>query len=184
MIKYKKGNIFDLIYDNKYDIVLHGCNCFCKMDDGINLQFAQNFPEVLYADFQTEFADKTKLGTFIEVNISRFEHQFKIINCYTQFSFPGSDLEKFDYFEYEHFETIISELSKKYKNEKIGMPLIGSGHVGGDVFKILSIIEKHLKNHNVEVSLYNSNSLPPQFKTLKNQIIVKFDSLKDFLNFR
>lgn len=172
MIVYKKGNLFDFIYEGRYDIVLQGCNCFCKMDDGIALQFAQHFPEVLLADLKTIPKDKTKLGSIVEVDIERFEKKFKILNCYTQYAFAGYDIEIFDYFEYDSFEKILQTIAQYDKNMRIGLPLIGSGHAGGDVDRILSMIEKYLSQHHIEIALYNTNSLPKQFKFIKNKIIV------------
>ena len=46
MIKHKKGNLIDLSKQGKYDIILHGLNCHCKMSDGIALQIAKEFPIV------------------------------------------------------------------------------------------------------------------------------------------
>lgn len=178
MIFYKKGNIFDFIYEGRYDIILQGCNCFCKMDDGIALQFAQHFPEVLLADLKTQFKDKSKLGTFVPISIERFDNKFQILNCYTQFAFAGHDIETFDYFDYDSFETILKKISLYDKKTRIGMPLIGSGHAGGDVERILQLIEKYLSKHNVEIALYNSQFLPKQYMSLKNQLKISWD---DFL---
>lgn len=184
MIVYKKGNIFDFIYEGRYDIVLQGCNCFCKMDDGIALQFAQHFPEVLLSDINTNYKDKNKLGTFIEVDIERFDQHFKILNCYTQYAYAGYDIEVFDYFDYEAFEKILVKISEYNKNLKIGMPLIGSGHAGGDVERILCLIEKYLSNHNVEIALYNTNFLPKQFYSFKNQSVIFYqDTLEKIKSF-
>lgn len=178
MIIYKKGNLFDFIYEGKYDIILQGCNCFCKMDDGIALQFAQNFPEVLFADLQTLPKDKNKLGTFVSIPIERFDKKFEILNCYTQFAFSGYDIETFDYFDYIAFEEILKKISQFDKKLRIGMPLIGSGHAGGDVDRILNLIEKYLSNHKIEIALYNTNYLPNQYMLFKNRII---NFLNDFI---
>lgn len=175
MIVYKKGNLFDFIYEGKYDIVLQGCNCFCKMDDGISLQFAQHFPEVLLADIHTIPKDKTKLGTFTSISVERFDKKFEILNCYTQFAFGGYDIEIFDYFDYEAFEEILKKLSQYDKSIRFGMPLIGSGHAGGDVDRILSLIEKYLSQHNIEIALYNTNYLPKQYMSVKNKLKIGYD---------
>lgn len=172
MIVYKKGNLFNFIYEGRYEIVLQGCNCFCKMDDGIALQFAQHFPEVLLADVKTPYKDKNKLGTFVEVDIERFDKKFKILNCYTQYAYAGYDIEVFDYFDYDAFETILQKIQEYDKQIKIGMPLIGSGHAGGDVERILFMIEKYLSQHNIEIALYNTNLIPKQFFSFKNQCII------------
>lgn len=177
MIVYKKGNLFDFIYEGKYDIVLQGCNCFCKMDDGIALQFAQNFPEVLLADIKTIPRDISKLGTFTAVPIERFDKKFEILNCYTQFAFAGYDIEVFDYFDYEAFEKILQQITQYNKDIRIGMPLIGSGHAGGDIERILSLIEQYLSKHTIEIALYNTNSLPRQFKSFKNTLINIYDDV-------
>lgn len=181
MIVYKKGNIFDFIYDGKYDIVLQGCNCFCKMDDGIALQFANKFPEVLLADLKTIPKDRSKLGTFLSIDVERYDKKFTILNCYTQYDFGGYDIEKLDFFEYESFETILKELSQYSKKIRFGMPLMGGGRASGDTERILSLIEKYMCRHNVEIILFNTQSLPKQFMSIKNQIIIGYHDTKDYI---
>lgn len=175
MIKYKKGNIFDFIYEENLEVILHGCNCFCKMDDGIALQFGLNFPEIVLADNLTTVKDKNKLGTYQPIQIKRFDKEFIILNCYTQFAFAGFDIEIFDYFEYEAFENILKEVKKQFSGKKIGMPLIGSGHAGGDVSKILTLIHQYLNDEDVLIALYNTNSLPPQYLKISNQLVITYD---------
>ena len=34
-MKVVKGNIFDLAEQGEFDVVVHGCNCFCTMGKGI-----------------------------------------------------------------------------------------------------------------------------------------------------
>lgn len=175
MIKYKKGNIFDFIYEENLEVILHGCNCFCKMDDGIALQFALNFPEIVLSDNLTNLKDKNKLGTYHPVNIKRFDKEFTILNCYTQFAFAGFDIETFDYFDYEAFENILKDVKTNFSGKKLGMPLIGSGHAGGDVSKILTLIHQYLNDEDVLIALYNTNSLPPQYSKISNQLVITYD---------
>ena len=35
MIKYIKGDLIKLAQKGKFDIIAHGCNCFCTMGAGI-----------------------------------------------------------------------------------------------------------------------------------------------------
>jgi O-acetyl-ADP-ribose deacetylase (regulator of RNase III) len=180
MIKYKRGDLLELTDDGRYDIILNGCNCFCKMDDGIALQFAEHFPEVLHADYLTNIRDKNKLGTYIEIPILRNNKSFSILNCYTQYGYAGLDIEMSEFFDYESYEKIILDVSIKYENKKIGMPLIGTGHAGGDLQKILEITEKILKNNNVEIVIFSPHLVPKQFYTIKNKISLIIDEIKTY----
>jgi O-acetyl-ADP-ribose deacetylase (regulator of RNase III) len=179
MIIYKKGNLLDLASEGLYDIVLHGANCFCKMDDGIALQFALAFPEILHADFLTEIADKNKLGTYTEANVTRLNKNFKILNCYTQYAYAGFDIEISEFFDYQAYEKVLIKIAKQFPHAKIGMPLIGTGHAGGDMEQMLAITEKILSNHNVEIIIFDAQNLPKKFNSLKNQITLFILDIKN-----
>lgn len=169
MIKYKKGDLVVLSQEGKYDVVLHGINCHCYMSDGIALQLANIFPAIKKADLQTVAKDKGKMGTFQAIAVSCNVRQFLILNCYTQFNYAGYDIEEPDLFNYEAFEKILKNIAQQYCNKKIGMPLIGSGHAGGNMDKIISIIEKTLNKCNVDIIIY-SNNIPKQYYSFFNKI--------------
>ena len=170
MIKFKKGNLIHLAKQGKYDIILHGLNCHCKMSDGIALQIAKEFPIVEQADLNTKYLDKSKLGTFIPVDVFIDNKKLTILNCYTQFNYAGFDLEESDLFDYQAFSKILKYVSKQYIDKKIAMPLIGTGHAGCDINKIINIIKTELKYNNVDIIVYSEYNQPKELYSLVNKI--------------
>lgn len=175
MIIYKKGNLLDMASEGKFDIILHGANCFCKMDDGIALQFALAFPEILHADLMTTAKDKKKLGTYTQASVTRVGKTFKVLNCYTQYGYAGLDIEVAEWFDYQAYEQVLTLIAQQYPTEKIGMPLIGTGHAGGDLEKILQITERCLKYNHVEVIIFSEHNVPKQYHSIKNGTVLFFE---------
>ena len=55
-----KGDLIQLALMGRFDIVIHGCNCFCSMGAGIAKTIRDNFPEAYQADLKTGMGDKKK----------------------------------------------------------------------------------------------------------------------------
>lgn len=162
MIKFINGDLIKLIKEDAFDIVMHGCNCFCTMGGGIALQFKNNFPELYQADLATKAGDKSKLGTYtywlrqqrakVMNQHSRAEFKYTmLINAYTQYSFMRGQ----DNFEYEHFKSLLESLIPVMTYKKIGLPLIGCGLAGGDKERILKIIEDTIGHLDVTIVEYD-----------------------------
>ena len=62
-MKTIKGDLVKLAIKGEFDLIIHGCNCFCTMGAGIAKTIKQKFPEAYEADLKTEKGDKAKLGT-------------------------------------------------------------------------------------------------------------------------
>lgn len=59
------GDIFDYINKGKFDVVVHGCNCFCTMAAGIAKTFSKIFNVENYdKEHEKYYGDINKLGTF------------------------------------------------------------------------------------------------------------------------
>lgn len=71
---YAKGNLLDMAESGDFDVIIHGCNCFCRMKSGIAGQIAQRYPIVVDKDNETRVGDMSKLGSIIPVFIR--EHNF------------------------------------------------------------------------------------------------------------
>ncbi len=141
-IKYAKGNLLDLL--DKFDAVLHGCNCFHTMGAGIARAFADRFPQVPEADrMQTVYGDKSKLGTYSKAKVGSTD----VLNCYTQYGFDARSKP----FDYKAFECCLRNVKREYSGKRIGMPMIGAGLAGGDWVTIASIIENQLRGEDVTV---------------------------------
>ena len=130
-----KGDLIKMGKDNEFDIIMHGCNCFCVMGAGIAAQVAQQFPDAEIADAETVRGDAGKLGTYTVGMHGRLV----ILNCYTQYSTSSTGA---DVFEYTAFERVLDKISHRFGKWRIGLPLIGMGLAGGDAERILPMIER------------------------------------------
>lgn len=171
MIYYKKGNILDEAMTGRYEVILHGCNCFCSMTDGLAQYIAQKFPEALQVDKTTKPGDETKLGTYTSTPIIRDKVSFILVNCYTQYRFAGMDLEEVQCFDYNAFEKVLYKIKNDFHGKKIAMPLIGTGHAMGDLNKVISIIHNILEEENVDIILFSDRHIPLPAKSIKNIFI-------------
>lgn len=136
-LKHTKGNLLDLAEAGKYNIILHGCNCFHTMGSGIAREIRARYPHAYDADcMQTAKGDRDKVGKF-SIALGK---QFTIINAYTQDGFNASG-KNVDVFEYAGFQTILDTLACRYPGCKFGVPYIGMGLAGGDKIRILAMLE-------------------------------------------
>ena len=104
-----KGNILDLAEEGYFDIVVHGCNCFCTMGAGIAKEISSRYPVVLERDKMTGWGDSSKMGTIDTVDVGKFS----IVNAYTQYRY-GRDRVHVDYDAvYDCFKKIYEQHSSK-----------------------------------------------------------------------
>ena len=140
MLKHTKGNLLDLAEAGEFDVIVQGCNCFCRMGSGIAKEIRARYPRAYQVDMLTNEGDIQKLGTWTEADAGKFW----IVNAYTQFATatkPGEDV-----FEYVAFELILQKLAYAYSGKKIGLPYIGMGLAGGDKEIILDMIAEFANN--------------------------------------
>ena len=91
-----KGDLIKLAIKGDFDVIIHGCNCFCTMGAGIAKSIKAAFPEAYKADMETLKGDKEKLGNFSAANIKRNGQEITIVNAYTQYHYGGTGI-KVDY---------------------------------------------------------------------------------------
>ncbi len=128
-----KGNLLTLAYQGEFDVIVHGCNCFCAMGGGIAREIAERFPEAEMEDRKTTRGDYDKLGNYTRVEIDDF---FVIVNAYTQYGVSTGE----DVFEYDAFKLILQKLAKRYPTAQFGFPMIGMGLAQGNETKILGML--------------------------------------------
>lgn len=152
-LKVIKGDLLQLAKQNKFDLIIHGCNCFHAMSGGIARAIRTEWPEAAAADDLTPKGDETKLGTYSSVDIrgrilleSRFiDYRVKIINAYTQFH-PGADVN------YDAIRDALRAIHNDFPPEtSIGIPRIGAGIAGGDWQEIENIIVEELPDRDVTI---------------------------------
>ena len=105
-----KGDLIKLAIKGDFDVIIHGCNCFCTMGAGIALTIKKVFPEAYQADLQTNKGDKEKLGNYTSATIHRNGHQITVINAYTQYHYRGPG-NKADYNAIKVFLNARSKIS-------------------------------------------------------------------------
>jgi O-acetyl-ADP-ribose deacetylase (regulator of RNase III) len=135
MLKHVKGNLLDLAEAGEFDVVVQGCNCFCRMGSGIAREIRERYPRAWNVDMLTNEGDYTKLGNWTDADAGKFW----IINAYTQYDTakaPGEDV-----FEYSAFALILQKLEHTYGDKRIGLPYIGMGLAGGKKEVIIPMIE-------------------------------------------
>lgn len=148
-MNYIDGNLLELAESGKFDIIVHGCNCFNTMGSGIAGQIREKYPKAYLVDQLTQSGDKDKLGKFTQVHISGTNYtyhkthvSFTIINAYTQYDF-GSEKRHLDY---DAVKSVFKQIKLLYDMNymapvRIGIPKIGAGLAGGDWEEIEKIID-------------------------------------------
>ncbi len=146
-MKYIKG---DLIKDaHQFDVIGHGCNCFCQMGSGIAKTVRQVYPEAYKADLKTQYGDRSKLGNYTYV----MYESLVVANLYTQYKYTRTDVDA----DYDAIRSCMKALKKDFPGKKIGLPLIGAGLAGGDWDLIASIIDEELMGEDVSIVIWSGD---------------------------
>ncbi|MEO1217913.1 MAG: macro domain-containing protein [Bacteroidota bacterium] len=140
-MKTVSGDLIELAKGGQFELIVHGCNCFCAMGAGIAKKIKKEFPGAYKADLETKKGDKTKLGEISYANVFIEDRKFIVVNAYTQYSYSGSGRKV----KYEAIRKAFHEIKNKFSGLKIGYPAIGAGLGGGDWKIISKIIEEELE---------------------------------------
>ena len=156
-LKYTKG---DLVRDAErdFDVIGHGCNCYCTFGAGIALSVKKKYPRAYDADRATALGDRDKLGDLSVWS----NNNIIILNMYTQWHYKGSEVKA----DYDAIRESMKKVKKYYTGKKIGFPLIGAGLAGGDWNVISKIIEDELKGEDVTVVIWESTKEDWQLKLI------------------
>ena len=139
-MKKRTGNLVTLAKQNEFDVIIHGCNCFCTMGKGIAKQIKEAFPAAYELDCLTRKGDIDKLGQIVVANIAEY-HNLCVVNAYTQYKY-GNDRR---HCSYEAIEAAFRKIKFLFPTERIGYPRIGCSNAGGDWDIVSKIIDKQLE---------------------------------------
>ena len=134
------GDLLLMATQGQFDVIVHGCNCFCSMGAGIAKQIKQQFPAAFAADQQTTPKDKNKLGTYSKAQVQQGDSTFVIINAYTQYNWRGNGIKA----DYAAIRRVFASIAADFPQQRIAYPLIGAGLAGGDWQVIAGIIKEEL----------------------------------------
>jgi O-acetyl-ADP-ribose deacetylase (regulator of RNase III) len=146
MLREAHGDLIQMALAGQFDVIVHGCNCFCTMGAGIAKQVKATLPAAYEADRQTSQGDRSKLGTYSSAKVDGLT----IINAYTQYHWRGSG-QKADYYA---IRSCLAKIAADFPNARIGLPQIGAGLAGGDWETILQIIREELDAVDTTVVYY------------------------------
>jgi len=179
MNKYNEveGNLITLSLMGKFDVITHGCNCFCTMQAGIAPQMVKAFGCDKFPKELPEYkGDINKLGTIdfklFHQEKSEFggkwviypdEQNFMtgkkltICNSYTQYHYGANHKDGVKKpVDYDAITLCMRKINHTFKGQHIGLPyVIGCGLAGGDINIVLPIIKRELKDMDVTMVKYN-----------------------------
>lgn len=139
-MKVVQGDLIKMTLEGKFNVIIHGCNCFNAMDAGIAKQIKDIFPEAYKIDFSTEKGSTDKLGTISYITTARNESKIIIVNGYTQFNYEKNGILA----DYDAIRSVMKLVKKKFSGKTIGYPKIGAGLAKGDWNIISRIIDEEL----------------------------------------
>ena len=152
-----KGSLITLAKEGKFDVIAHGCNCFCTMGAGLAPQMAKafgtdeffleqekyrgDFNKLGQIDYERRFIIDSGLVYHLPQNRSDIK-EISIVNCYTQYGFgsnhTGGTKQPLDY---TALTMCFKKLNHEFKGKHIGLPWIGCGLAGGDIKIVRKLIE-------------------------------------------
>ena len=134
------GDLLLLAESGAFDVIVHGCNCFCEMNGGIAKSIQIRFPEAHRADLATTRGSRDKLGNYSHASVARGVHQFVIVNAYTQYHWSGEGILA----DYAAIQRVFAAIKIRFSGYSIAYPRIGAGLARGDWDVIAKIIEEQL----------------------------------------
>jgi O-acetyl-ADP-ribose deacetylase (regulator of RNase III) len=151
-MKEVTGDIIQLFRNGQFDVIIHGCNCFCTMGAGVAKAIKEQFPEAYEADLATVAGDKNKLGAYTKAIIRMSGKELCIVNAYTQYDWRGKGVKA----DYEAIRSVFSRIRDEFSTARIGYPLIGAGLARGDWKIISNIIDEELRGMDHTLVIFNS----------------------------
>lgn len=149
-MKVTEGDLIKKAKEGEFDLIVHGCNCFCTMGAGIAKGIKSEFPEAFDADLSTPKGSKEKLGTCSFARIEREGINLIVVNGYTQFDYRGRGVKV----DYDAVRSCMKWIKDNFEGKRIGLPKIGAGLAGGDWERISQIIDEELSGEDVTLVEY------------------------------
>ncbi len=151
-MKSVRGDLLALAQRGDFDVIVHGCNCFCAFGSGVAGQIKRRFPEAYAADCRTTKGDRGKLGRLSSAEVvGDGEHRFTVVNAYTQYRGGRSTTPLVDV---DAVGRAMRAVREAYAGKRIGLPRIGAGAAGGDWAVLSKVIDDALAGEDVTVVEY------------------------------
>lgn len=153
--KELKGDLITLALNGEFDVIAHGCNCFCTMGAGIAPLMAKAFLCNMFPkEMSLQKGNIDKLGTIDYETRYLSNSILYVVNAYTQYYYgknsPGCERP----LDYSALELCMRKINHIFAGKHIGLPQIGCGLAGGQWEIVKGIIQKELQNCDVTVVIY------------------------------
>lgn len=171
MNSYKEieGDLIVLAKEGKFDVIAHGCNCFCAMGAGLAPQMAKAFGcDEFTLEGENFKGDINKLGqidydeTYITDGKVHAWHptagskRLYVVNCYSQYGFGANHKEgTVAPLDYPALVLCFRKMNKIFEGLHVGLPQIGCHLAGGDWAVVKKMIQEEFVDCNVTVVIYN-----------------------------
>lgn len=153
-----QGDLVKLAQQGRFDVIAHGCNCFCTMGAGLAPQMAKAFGcDRFPLEHPRHYGDPNKLGQidYWTITIPSRKAPLRVVNCYTQFNFgknhAGGEEKPLNY---AALELCLYKINYEFEGLHVGLPQIGCHLAGGDWNIVKTMIKAQLKNCRVTVVIY------------------------------
>jgi len=133
MKKYKEveGCLIAKALSGEFDVIGHGCNCFCTQRNGIAPLMVKAFgTDDFHLEHKDFKGDINKLGQidYQKRYVGKTGNSIlQVVNCYTQYNYSRVDKP----LDYEALTLCMRKINHQFKGKYIGLPLIGCGLAGG-----------------------------------------------------
>ena len=162
-----EGNLITLAQEGNFDVIAHGCNCFCTMGAGLAPQMAEAFGcRNFHYEGRRYKGWYNKLGiidfqwTALDNSSWDFDQTadcpLAVVNCYTQYDM-GPDENGVPPLNYTALALCFDKMNQIFKGKHIGLPQIGCHLAGGSWPAVKALIQKKFKDCDVTVVIYKPN---------------------------
>lgn len=149
-----KGDLIKLAKEDKFDVIAHGCNCFCTMGAGIAPLMAKAFGCDKFP--MEDYKYRGTIGKLGNIDYRQMpSRDLVVVNAYTQYGFGANHSDgSTSPIDYEALTLCMRKMNHTFKGQHIGLPKIGAGLAGGDWNRIKAIIENEFKDCYVTVVVF------------------------------
>ena len=138
--KEKKGDLIMMAIEGRFDVIAHGCNCFCIQKAGIALQmdnaFGTNNSNKYRLESKLLRGMIDKLG---RVEVRQYNEKLAVANCYTQYNAgPNAQINA--------LRLCLQKLNHQFKGKgfHLGLPWMGCGIGGLEIDMLRHLIKLEL----------------------------------------
>ena len=164
-MKIIKGDLIEMALNGKFNVIAHGCNCYCTQKAGIAKSMDIHFNTSKYKLESLQYkGDYNKLGQIESLSRNNelwstdgklmSYHSLDIINAYTQYRY-GKNKDGSSPIDYDALRMCMKKINHIYRGKTVGVPWIGCGLAGGNEEIVKLIFEETCKDINLIVVEYD-----------------------------